>query len=93
MEFSPSWFVASKTYLPCLFSLCFSFFIKFWDKKDGQISVILLNSALRMLFFCQQNLKEFCNSGVLEKIVNTPILTKIVKDIDYTQTDSAFSEC
>ena len=52
MENSPDWLVASKTYLPCLFSLCFSFLVKFWDKKDGQIGGILLNSALRILFFC-----------------------------------------
>ena len=26
--------------------------VKFWDKKDGQIGGILLNSALRILFFC-----------------------------------------
>ncbi len=53
MENSPDWLLGSKTYLPCLFSLCFSFLVKFWDKKDGQISGILLNSALRILFFCQ----------------------------------------
>ena len=53
MENSPDWLLASKTYLPCLFSLCFSFLVKFWDKKDGQIGGILLNSALRILFFCQ----------------------------------------
>lgn len=91
-ENDPDWLKQSKTYLPCLFSFCLSFFVKFWDKKDGSISGVLLNTAIRILFYVQQNLKEFSASGVLEKIVNTPILTRIVKDIDFTKTESAFSE-
>ena len=64
-ENDPDWLKQSKTYLPCLFSFCLSFFVKFWDKKDGSISGVLLNTAIRILFYVQQNLKEFSASGVL----------------------------
>jgi hypothetical protein len=83
--------VSSKTFLPALFSLCITHAVKFWDSKEMKIVNSLLNSAMQIIFFAKEYLSDFCANGVVGRLVNTPLLTYVMKDIDFMSEDR-FSE-
>jgi len=84
-------FISSKTFLPTLFSLCITHAVKFWDKKEMKVVHSLLNSAMQIIFFANDYLSEFCANGVVAKLVNMPLLTNLLKDIDF-MSEELFSE-
>lgn len=69
----------SKTYLANVFSTLCGQIVKFWDQSEMKIVKVIINSMLQVIFFTREYLEEFCNNGIVEKIVNTPLLTQIVK--------------
>lgn len=81
----------SKSYLPAIFSCIIASIVKFWDTSEARIIKVLLHSAMQIIFFTREYLEDYCKLGVVEKLVNTPILTRIMKEIDF-MSDSTFSE-
>lgn len=39
-----------------------------------------------MVFFAQEYLDRYLKSGVVQKVINTPIITYIIRQIDYTKS-------
>jgi len=81
----------SKTYLPNLFSTIIAHMVKFWDNGEMKIVKVLLTSAMQIIFFTNEYLEKFCQNDVVSKLINTPLLTMIIKGIDFKST-SSFSE-
>ena len=38
-----------------------------------------------MVFFAQEYLDKYIKSGVVQKVINSPIITYIIRQIDYTK--------
>lgn len=77
--------LTSKTYLPAIFSLAMAMFVKFWKTDQAKNQMKLMHSCLQIVFFVQEYLDVFVENGVALKIINTPLLTYIVRQIDYMQ--------
>lgn len=84
-------FTESKTYLPCFFATIMSHIIKFWDNSEMKIVKDLLTSAMQIIFFTREYLEQYCKNDVVSKLVNTRLITTMIKDIDF-MSNSKFSE-
>jgi len=65
--------------------LAMGMFVKFWVATESTIPIKLLNVCQNIVLFTMENLDEFLESGVVLKIINCPIITHVVKEIDYTK--------
>lgn len=70
--------------------LALGMFIKFWVKDGTAIPMQLLTACQNIVFFTQEYLDTYLATGVVEKIINSPIITYVIKEIDYTK--ASFSE-
>ena len=83
----------SKSILPALFSMCLGMVIKFWNQSERKLVQRLLHSCMHIVFFLNEYITVFGTSGVLEGVVNNPLLTKIASTIDYVnKEEKVFSE-
>lgn len=70
--------------------LALGMFIKFWVKDGTAIPMKLLTVCQNIVFFTQEYLDTYLATEVVQKIINSPIITLIIKEIDYTK--SSYSE-
>lgn len=84
LEFRVTVVRESKTYLPTLMGLALGFYLKFWVPNDSSVPMKLLSTCQSIVFFTQEYLDELLVTDVVSKIINTPILTYVIKEIDYT---------
>jgi len=97
IENRAKWLTENNSYLPNLFSMAVGMILKFWNTtKENAIITKLLHSCIHLVFYMSEYLKEMNDNGILEKFVNEPLITKIVKQIDYEKADKpdnkSFSE-
>lgn len=43
----------------------------------------LLTSAMQIIFFTREYLEQYCKNDVVSKLVNTRLITTMIKDIDF----------
>lgn len=89
IENRTKWLTTDASYLPNLFSLAVGMILKFWNiTKENKIITQLLSTCIHLIFYTSEYLKEMNDNGILEKFVNEPLITKIVKKIDFEQKDN-----